>query len=66
MLNNPATRKWLYGISFAITLLLGAYGVLDEQLISAWNFLAAAVFGVATLNTDTDKPSGRRAKEDTP
>lgn len=66
MLKNPATRKWLYGIACAATLLIGAYGFMDEQLISAWNMFAAAVFGVATLNTDTDKPSGRRAKEYTP
>ena len=65
MLKNPATRKWLYGVSFAVTLLLGAYGVLDEQLIAAWNFLAAAVFGVATINTDAHTTDGmpRHAKD---
>ena len=64
MLKNPATRKWLYGVACAVTLLIGAYGLLDEQLIAAWNMLAAAVFGVATLNTDTRQPTGRRAKVD--
>lgn len=63
-MTNPTVRKWLYGIACAVTLLFGAYGLLDEQLIAAWNMLAAAVFGVATLNTDTRQPSGRRAKVD--
>ena len=63
-MTNPAVRKWLYGVACAVTLLIGAYGLLDEQLIAAWNMLAAAVFGVATLNTDTRQPTGRRAKVD--
>ena len=63
-MTKPATRKWLYGISCALTLLIGAYGFLDDQLIAAWNMLAAAVFGVATLNTNTTTSTGRRAKVD--
>jgi hypothetical protein len=61
-MTNPAVRKWLYGIACAVTLLVGAYGFIDDQLIAAWNMLAAAVFGVATLNTNTNQSSGRRAK----
>ena len=62
---NPTTRKWLYGVATAITLLMGAYGLLDEQLIAAWNMVAAAIFGVATLNTKTTTTDGmpRHAKE---
>lgn len=63
-MTNPAVRKWLYGVACAVTLLIGAYGLLDEQLITAWNMLAAAVFGVATLNTDTTTTTGRHAKVD--
>jgi len=64
-MTNPAVRKWLYGVACAVTLLIGAYGLLDEQLIAAWNMLAAAVFGVATLNTDTTTTTtGRHAKVD--
>ena len=59
---NPHTRKWLYGVAYSITLLLGAYGLMDDQLIAAWNLVAAAVFGVATLNTNTRQP--RHAKEE--
>lgn len=64
-MRNPKTRKWLYGVATAITLLLGAYGVLDEQLIAAWNMVAATVFGVATFNTKTTTADGmpRHAKE---
>ena len=57
-MRNPATRKWLYGVATAVTLLFGAYGVLDEQLIAAWNMVAAAVFGVAALNTKTATTDG--------
>ena len=61
---NPVTRKWLYGVACSITLLLGAYGLMDDQLIAAWNLVAAAVFGVATLNTNTTQSFGRHAKEE--
>lgn len=62
---NPTTRKWLYGVATAVTLLMGAYGLLDEQLISAWNMVAAAILGVATLNTKTTTTDGmpQHAKE---
>src|SRR5699024_11376921 len=62
---HPTTRKWLYGVATAITLLMGAYGLLDEQLIAAWNMVAAAIFGVATINTNTNTTDGmpRHAKE---
>lgn len=62
---HPTTRKWLYGVATAITLLMGAYGLLDEQLIAAWNMVAAAIFGVATINTKTNTTDGmpRHAKE---
>ena len=57
-MTNPNTRKWLYGVAAATTLLLGAYGILDEQLIAAWNVVAAAIFGVATINTKTNTTDG--------
>lgn len=60
-MTHPTVRKWLYSISCATTLLLGAYGLLDEQLIAAWNMVAAAVFGIAAINTKP-QPTGKHAK----
>lgn len=62
-MTHPTIRKWLYGISCATTLLLGAYGLLDEQLIAAWNVVAAAVFGIAAINTKPQH-TGKHVKVD--
>ena len=43
----PGVRRWLYGIGVALTALLGAYGVLQDESIHAWNFLASALFALS-------------------
>ena len=43
----PGVRRWLYGIGVALTALLGTYGVLQDELIHAWNFLASALFALS-------------------
>ena len=43
----PGVRRWLYGIGVALTALLGAYGLLHDELIHAWNFLASALFALS-------------------
>ena len=43
----PGVRRWLYGIGVALTALLGAYGLLQDELIHAWNFLASALFALS-------------------
>ena len=43
----PGVRRWLYGIGVALTALLGAYGLLQDDLIHAWNFLASALFALS-------------------
>ena len=42
----PGVRRWLYGIGVALPALLGAYGLLQDELIHAWNFLASALFAL--------------------
>ena len=43
----PGVRRWLYGIGVALTALLGAYGLLQDELIHAWNFLASALLALS-------------------
>ena len=43
----PGVRRWLYGIGVALTALLGTYGLLQDELIHAWNFLASALFALS-------------------
>lgn len=49
-LGSPATRLWLYGVFFAISVALGVWGVLDGDKIAALNFVVSAVLGVAATN----------------
>ena len=46
----PGVRRWLYGIGVALTALLGAYGLLQDELIHAWNFLASALLALSFEN----------------
>ena len=43
----PGVRRWLYGIGVALTALLGTYGLLQDESIHAWNFLASALFALS-------------------
>ena len=43
----PGVRRWLYGIGVALTALLGTYGILQNESIHAWNFLASALFALS-------------------
>ena len=43
----PRVRRWLYGIGVALTALLGTYGLLQDETIHAWNFLASALFALS-------------------
>lgn len=58
IITNPRVRRWLYGIALAATALLAVYGLLDGEQVAAWNAVAAALFGLALVNTpdkdDTD------------
>jgi hypothetical protein len=51
---KPVVRKWAYGVATGGLVVLGAYGIVDGQEAAAWSVLAAAVTGMAFLNTDAD------------
>jgi len=48
---TPSVRRWLYGVTTAGLAVLGVYGVLDGQQLAAWSGLAAAITGLAYVNT---------------
>lgn len=59
----PKFRKWAYGVTTAGLTVLGVYGIVTADQVAAWAFLAAAVTGMATANTDTSTPNSRPAKK---
>lgn len=48
---NQKFRLWLYAVVGATLGVLGVYGVVDDREIMAWNFLGAAICGIAAANT---------------
>lgn len=55
IITNPDVRKWIYGIATAGLAVLGVYGIVTGEQITAWSLLASAITGLATANTPTDK-----------
>lgn len=53
IITSPAVRKWIYGIATAALAVLGIYGIVSGEQITAWSGLASAITGLATLNTTT-------------
>lgn len=45
---TPQIRSWLYGISLAVIMLLGGYGIITEETAPLWISFASAVLGTAT------------------
>lgn len=48
---TPRVRRWLYGVTTAALAVLGVYGLIDSQQLAAWSGLAAAITGLAFINT---------------
>lgn len=44
---SPKTRKYIYGIAFAVFTLLGGYGIFGAEDVERWLFLAAAILGMS-------------------
>lgn len=61
---NPAVRKWVYGIALAVVPLLTAYGLVSEDHAPLWVSLVSAVLvpSLALVNT----PAASDAADDTP
>ena len=51
IITNPAVRKWIYGIATAALAVLGVYGIVSGEQITAWSGLASAITGLAVINT---------------
>lgn len=55
MIGNPEIRRWLYSIGVALSVLLAAIGIVDNNIVAPINVLLAAVFGIAFTNTPNSK-----------
>ena len=51
IITNPDVRRWIYGIATAALAVLGVYGIVTGEQITAWSGLASAITGLATVNT---------------
>nr|DAJ94148.1 MAG TPA: Mycobacterial 2 TMS Phage Holin (M2 Hol) Family [Caudoviricetes sp.]DAP11148.1 MAG TPA: Mycobacterial 2 TMS Phage Holin (M2 Hol) Family [Caudoviricetes sp.] len=56
IITNPDVRRWIYGIATAALAVLGVYGIVTGEQITAWSGLASAITGLATVNT----PAGEK------
>ena len=53
IITRPEVRKWIYGIATAALAVLGVYGIVTGEQITAWSVLASAITGLAAVNTPT-------------
>lgn len=51
--DNPAARRWVYGVAVAVVPLLTAYGIISETHAPLWVAVVSAVFvpSLALSNT---------------
>lgn len=49
---SPKARKYVYRIATAGLAVLGVYGLVSSEQAATWALLAAAVTGMADVNTD--------------
>ena len=56
IITRPEVRKWIYGIATAALAVLGVYGIVTGEQITAWSGLASAITGLAAANT----PAGEK------
>lgn len=56
IITNPDVRRWIYGIATAALAVIGVYGIVTGEQITAWSGLASAITGLATINT----PAGEK------
>ena len=50
IITRPEIRRWIYGIATAGLLVLGVYGIVSGEQITAWSGLASAITGLAAVN----------------
>ncbi|WP_019136685.1 hypothetical protein [Cellulomonas massiliensis] len=48
---TPAVRRWIYRVATAGLAVAAVYGYVDGEPSAAWLLLAAAVTGMADVNT---------------
>lgn len=63
--DNPALRRWIYGIALAVVPLLTAYGIISETLAPLWVAVVSAVFvpslalsNIPAAGSGDEPPSG--------
>lgn len=50
---TPAQRQWLYAVITALVPILVVYGIVDDNTVTLWLALAAAVLGTGTAFANT-------------
>jgi hypothetical protein len=62
IVQDPATRRWIYGIAASLIVLLQAYNLLSPEEATAWANVASSVVALATAgisipNTPSKAPT---------
>ncbi|QFG13457.1 holin [Gordonia phage Powerball] len=55
---TPAQRQWLYAVITALVPILVVYGIVDDNSVTLWLALAAAVLGTGTAFAHTRPNAG--------
>lgn len=50
---SPTQRQWLYAVTTALVPILVVYGIVDDNTVTLWLALAAAVLGTGTAYAHT-------------
>lgn len=53
-IHSPKGRTYLYSVGIAIIALLTAYGLMTQELASAWSALLAPLFGLAIAHVPSE------------
>lgn len=51
---SPQKRKWLYGITISVLVLVGGYGLIADEMLPLWISLAGSVFGLAVAGSNVN------------
>lgn len=67
MIEKVTSRKgriYLYSVGIAIIALLTTYGIMTQELASAWSALLAPLFGLAIANVPSEGEDNERLNHD--
>lgn len=63
IVQDPATRRWLYGIAAAIIVALQAYNLLTPEEAGAWENIVSSIVALSTASLSIQNVPVKKADE---